>query len=130
MREAQSTAEIEYAVMLAVLNFHTEFMKSNFSHVQVQMLDDVIDVVLTRSAPIPAEELLAQSAEGEALLREVHGAIFRSCQEALKAQIERVVGRGVKLMAAAVDPRAGRAGLTITLQATAETPPIPQMARL
>jgi NADH:ubiquinone oxidoreductase subunit E len=33
-------AEIEYAVMLAVLNFQTEFMKSNYSQVQVHVCNE------------------------------------------------------------------------------------------
>lgn len=37
-------AEIEYAVMLAVLDFQTEFMKSSYSHVQAHVYDELIDV--------------------------------------------------------------------------------------
>ena len=45
-RPGSNKAEVEYAVMLAVLDFHTEFMKSNYAHVQVQMQDGVIEVTL------------------------------------------------------------------------------------
>jgi len=47
MAQARNKADIEYAVMLAILNFHTEFMKSNYAHVWVQMSPDEIDVTLT-----------------------------------------------------------------------------------
>jgi len=116
MRQTQSKADIEYAVMLAILNFHTEFMKSRYTHVQVHMFEESIDVVLTRSAPIPAEERLVQSRDGETLLREAHEAIFKSCQEMLKQQIERVVGRSVRHMVSTVDPVFGRSTITIGLQ--------------
>ena len=115
MQQTQNKADIEYAVMLAVLNFHTEFMKSNYSHVQVQMFEDVIDVSLTRNGSVPAEERLAQSEEGRSLLRQVHDAIFKSCQDMLKQQLERVVGRKVRTIAASLDPVTGRSSLSIKL---------------
>ena len=34
MAQARTPADLEYAVMLAILNFHTEFMKSTYSHVE------------------------------------------------------------------------------------------------
>ena len=117
MRQTQSKAETEYAVMLAVLNFHTAILKSPYSHVQVHMLDDVIDVVLTRSSPIPAEERLAQTVEGKTQLRETHEATFKSCQHILTEQIERVVGRRVREMLSTIDPVVGRSSMTITFQA-------------
>ncbi|HPV82522.1 MAG TPA: hypothetical protein PK866_05325, partial [Nitrospira sp.] len=61
--------DVEYAVMLAILNFHTEFMKSNYAHVRVQMSPAEIDVTLTRQGSVPAEMRLARSEEGCALLR-------------------------------------------------------------
>lgn len=84
-------AEVEYAVTLAVLNFQTEFMKSHYSRVQVQVSDDFIEVILTRSAPIPAEEELARSPGGQALLRQFHQAMFESCRELLREKIERAI---------------------------------------
>lgn len=53
-------AEIEYAVMLAVLDFQTEFMKSADSHVQASVYDELIYVTSARSASIPAEKELVQ----------------------------------------------------------------------
>lgn len=37
-------AEIEYAVMLAVLDFQTALMKFGYSHVQAHVYDEFIDV--------------------------------------------------------------------------------------
>ncbi len=115
MGQAKSTAELEYAVMLAILNFHTEFMKSNYSHVQVQLSEDVINATLTRNGTVPAEARLAQSEEGRALLRQVHEAMFTSCQEVLKERIQIVVERKVRTMVTSLDPISGRSSIAISL---------------
>ena len=115
MGQARSTADLEYAVMLAILNFHTEFMKSNYSHVQVQLADDVINATITRNNAVPAEARLAQSEEGRALLRQVHEAMFTSCQDVLMERIESVVGRRVRTMVTSLDPVSGRSSITIRL---------------
>ncbi|MBX3235099.1 MAG: DUF2294 family protein [Nitrospiraceae bacterium] len=119
MEQTQSKADIEYAVMLATLNFHTEFMRSNYSHVAVDMMEDVIDVTLTRSVAVPAEERLAQSEAGRDLLRQVHEAMMRACQDMLKERIERVVGRRVREIVASLDPIAGQSHLAIRLEEAA-----------
>ena len=115
MGQARSTADLEYAVMLAILNFHTEFMKANYSHVQVQLADDVINATITRNGVVPAEARLAQSEDGRALLRQVHEAMFTSCQDVLMQQIESVVERRVRTMVTSLDPVSGRSSITIRL---------------
>lgn len=97
----RSKAEIEYAVMLAVLNFQTEFMKSTYTRAQVHVSDHIIEVTLTRSASIPAEERLAQSQEGRALLEQVYTALFKSGESLLRAELEK--GLGVKVHQIFVD---------------------------
>ena len=116
MAQFRNQADIEYAVMLAILNFHTEFMKSNYAHVQVRIADDVIDAMLIRHSIIPAEARLAQTEEGRALLRRVHEAMFLSCQEVLRARIEPVVGKRVRAMVTSLDPVSGRITIVISLQ--------------
>ena len=115
MGQARSTADLEYAVMLAILNFHTEFMKSNYSHVQFQLADDVINATITRNGAVPAEARLAQSEEGRALLRQFHEAMFISCQDVLMERIESVVERRVRTMVTSLDPVSGRSSITIRL---------------
>lgn len=109
-------AEVEYAVMLAVLDFQTEFMQSNYSRVQVQVVDELIEVTLTRSAPIPAEEELAKSPGGQTLLRQFHQAMFDSCRELLRVKIERAIGAKVESIISDLDLRAGKSTLLIRLQ--------------
>lgn len=121
MAEARNKADIEYAVMLAILNFHTEFMKSNYAHVRVQMSPDEIDVTLTRQGSVPAEMRLARSEEGCALLRQVHEAMFVSCEDILKARIEPVVGRQVRTMVTSLDPVSGRITIAISLDVQADS---------
>ena len=68
----RNKADVEYAIMLAVLNFQKEFMQSHYSHIQVRLLENLIEVDLTRTSPIPAEERLAQSQEGRAQLQQLY----------------------------------------------------------
>ncbi len=109
-------AEIEYAVMLAVLNFQTEFMKANYTRVQVQVFDALIEVTLTKTASIPAEDELARSAGGRALLRQFHQAIFDSCRSLLCKRIEDAIGAKVQNLIADIDPSAGTTTIIIRLQ--------------
>ena len=68
-RRSTNKADLEYALMMTILNFHTEFMRSNYANVQVHMSQDQIEVTLTRQGSVPAEMRLAESPEGRALLR-------------------------------------------------------------
>jgi len=108
-------AEIEYAVMLAVLDFQTEFMKSTSSHVQAHVYDDLIYVTAARSASIPAEKELAKSPEGRELLRRFHRAMFDSCQNVLRERIEQAIGVKIQNIVTDHDPVAGISILVMTL---------------
>ena len=114
-------AEIEYAVTLAVLNFETEFMKSSYSRVQVQVFDKLIEVILSRSAPIPAEEELAKSPRGRNLLRQFHQALFDSCQELLRKKIERAIGGQVEAIISDFNLTSGKTTLIIRRKCLTET---------
>ncbi len=106
-------ADIKYAVTLAILNFHTEFMKLNYAHAQAHMSQNEIDVTLTRQGSIPAEMRLARSEEGCALLRQVYEAMFVSCEDILRERIEPVVERKVREMATTLDPVSGQSRIAI-----------------
>jgi uncharacterized protein YbcI len=108
-------AEIEYAVMLAVLNFQTEFMRSNYSHANVRVFDELIEVTLTRKKSIPAEEALAKNPTGRELLRQFHQAIFDSCRNILQERIEHAIGSSVQSIVTDLDPLAGRSTILIRL---------------
>jgi len=54
-RRSTNKADLEYALMMTILNFHTEFMRSNYANVQVQVSQDQIEVTLTRQGAVPAE---------------------------------------------------------------------------
>lgn len=109
-------AEIEYAVMLAVLDFQTEFMKSNYSHVQAHVYDELIYVTSARSISIPAEKELARSTGGHELLRRFHRALFDSCQHVLRDRIEQAIGVKIQHIMADLDPHVGRSTLIIKLR--------------
>lgn len=116
MFSTRTKADIEYAVMLAVLNFQKEFMQSNYSHVQVQLLENLIVVDLTRTAPIPAEERLAQSQEGRSQLRQMQRALFAAGQDILKNQLEEILDRKIFEMLTDVEPLSGKYTIVIRHQ--------------
>ena len=118
MTSTRNKADVEYAVMLAVLNFQKEFMQSNYSHVQVQLLESLIEVDLTRTAPIPAEERLAQTQEGQAQLRQMHQSLFTAGQDILKKQLEEILGRKINEMVTDLEPLSGKNTIVIRFNDT------------
>lgn len=108
-------AEIEYAVMLAVLDFQTEFMKSPYSHVQAHVYDELIYVTAARSASIPAEKELARTPEGHDLIRRFHRALYDSCRDVLHERLEQAIGMKIKNIVTDLDPEAGKSTLVIKL---------------
>ena len=114
-RVLSNKAEIEYAVMLAVLDFQTEFMKSGYSHVQAHAYDELIYVTSARSTSIPAEKDLARSTDGHELLRRFHRALFDSCQHVLRGRIEQAIGVTVQNIVTDLDPEAGLSTVVIKL---------------
>lgn len=122
MLSTKAKADIEYAVMLAVLNFQREFLQSNYSHVQVQLLEDLIVMDLTRTSPIPAEQLLAQTQEGRAQLRQMQQALFTAGQDILKKQLEEILGRKIYEMVTDLEPLSGKNTMVIRLSAVSCSP--------
>ena len=116
MPSTRNKADVEYAVMLAVLNFQKKFMQSNYSHVQVQLLEDQIVVDLTRTAAIAAAERLAQTQEGQAQLRQMHQSLFTAGQDILKKQLEEILGRKINEMVTDLEPLSGKNTIVITLK--------------
>lgn len=114
-RVLSNKAEIEYAVMLAVLDFQTEFMKSGYSHVQAHAYDELIYVTSARSTSIPAEKELARSTDGHELLRRFHRALLDSCQHVLRGRIEQAIGVKVQNIVTDLDPEAGLSTVVIKL---------------
>ena len=119
----RNKADVEYAVMLAVLSFQKEFIQSNYSHIQVQLLENLIEVDLTRTAPIPAEERLAQTQEGLAQLRQMHQALFAAGQDILKKRLEEILGRKINEMITDLEPLSGKNTIVIKLEEAIDRPP-------
>ncbi|MFO0707476.1 MAG: Na-translocating system protein MpsC family protein [Nitrospira sp.] len=108
-------AEIEYAVMLAVLNFETEFMKSHYTRATVHIHDTLIEVTLKAAASIPAEDRLAESPQGRALLQHSHADLFHSGQHLLKQRLERDLGLNIDQLFSHLDAVAGTNTVIIKL---------------
>ena len=119
----RNKADVEYSVMLAVLNFQKEFMQSNYSRVQVQLLENLIEVDLTRTAPIPAEERLAQTQEGRGQLRQMHQALFTAGQDILKQPLEEILGSKIYEMVTDLEPLSGKNTIIIRLNEAIGSPP-------
>ena len=116
MHTTRNKADIEYSATLAILNFQTEFMQSHYSHVQVQLLENLLKVDLTRTAPIPAEERLARTQDGQTQLRQMHQALFTAGQDILKKQLEEALGRKVYEIVTDLEPLSGKSTIAIRIE--------------
>ena len=117
---SRNEADIEYSIMLAVLSFQKEFMQSNYTHVQVRMSESAVEVDLTRTLPIPAEERLAQTPDGRAQLRQIHQALFAAGRELLQKQLDEILGGQICEISTNLEPLAGKNTILIRLVETGE----------
>lgn len=112
---ATNKAEIEYAVILTVLDFQAEFLKSACSQVQAFVYDELIYVTAARSVSIPAEKELARSPEGHDLLRRFHRAMYDSCRHVLQTRLEQAITVKIDTIVTDLDPEAGTSTFVIKL---------------
>lgn len=103
----KTKADVEYQVMLAVLNFHRDYLELHYSRVRIQMIDNVIEVTLAPRHPIPAEQLLAQSPEGRVQLQQMHTAAFRSGETQLRDRLQSILGIEVEEFFTQLDAESG-----------------------
>lgn len=103
----KTKADVEYQVMLAVLNFHRDYLALHYSRVRIQMIDNVIEVTLAPRRPIPAEQLLAQSPEGRVQLQQMHTAAFRSGEAQLRDRLQGILGIEVQEFVTQLDTETG-----------------------
>lgn len=103
----KTKADVEYQVMLAVLNFHRDYLALHYSRVRIQMIDNVIEVTLAPRRPIPAEQLLAQSPEGRVQLQQMHTAAFRSGEAQLRDRLQGILGIEVDEFVTQLDAETG-----------------------
>lgn len=103
----KTKADVEYEVMLAVLNFHRDYLELHYSRIRIQMIDNVIEVTLAPRRPIPAEQLLAQSPEGRVQLQQMHTAAFRSGEAQLRDRLQGILGIEVEEFFTQLDAESG-----------------------
>lgn len=103
----KTKADVEYQVMLAVLNFHRDYLELHYSRVRIQMIDNVIEVTLAPRRPIQAEQLLAQSPEGRVQLQQMHTAAFRSGEAQLRDRLQSILGIEVHEFVTQLDAETG-----------------------
>lgn len=108
-------ADMEYQVMLAVLNFHRDYLHLHYSHARILMLDNVIEVTLVPRNTIPAEQLLARSSEGRIQLQQMHAAAFHSGQTLLGHELQRILGVAVDRFSTQLSAESGITTVTLRL---------------
>jgi uncharacterized protein YbcI len=118
MPSTRNKADVEYAVMLAVLNFQKEFLQSRYSLIQVRLRENLLEVDLTRTAPSPAEQRLAQTQEGRDQLRRMHQALFTVGEDILKEQLEELLAGKIYEMVTDLDPLSGKNTIVIRFNET------------
>jgi uncharacterized protein YbcI len=64
-------------------------------------------VVTLHGALSPAEQVMAQSAEGAAKVQEFHRQLFHNAAETLRQEIKRITGMNVREATAEVEPTSG-----------------------
>lgn len=111
----RTRADVEYSLMLAMLNFHKDVMRSTYSHIQVRFLAQAVEVTLTRNAPIPDEEQLAHTQEGRDRLRQAHRTLFAAGQERLKHQLTEILGGHIGELRADLEPLTGTSTIFIAI---------------
>jgi uncharacterized protein YbcI len=114
-------ADMEYQVMLAVLNFHRDYLALHYSDVRIHMIDNVIEVTLAPRRAIPAEQLLARSPEGRAQLQQMHTAAFRSGEAQLRDRLQRILGIAVEEFFTQLDAPSGNDTVVIRLAENLDT---------
>jgi len=114
-------ADVEYSIRLGVLNFQKDFMQSNYSHIQVRFVTNTIEVDLTRTSPIPAEERLTQTQEGCVQLRQMHQALFATGQGRLLKELTEILGGQIYEMRTDLDPHTGKSMMVISLVEASES---------
>src|SRR5277367_836756 len=88
----------------------TAFQKQRTGHepksVSVVLSGDTL-VVTMHGALTPAEQAMAQSAEGASKVQEFHRQLFLSDSDTLREEIKRITGMDVREAAAEVEPTSG-----------------------
>jgi uncharacterized protein YbcI len=87
-----------------------DFQRQRTGHapqsVAVTFGDDTL-VITLHGALSPAEQVMAQTAAGAALVQEYHRQLFAGSSEALRQEIKRITGQEVREAAAEVEPATG-----------------------
>ena len=90
----------------AARKFQTEQTGRTPTNVTVVISEDTL-VFTLHEVLSPAEQKLAQSAQGAANLREYHERLFGNSVASLRNEVERITGQRVREAAATVDPGTG-----------------------
>jgi len=102
----QSTETMAQQIAHAATTFQQQRTGHAPKSVSVVLSGDTL-VVTLHGALSPAEQAMAQSAQGAAKVQEFHRRLFQSASDTLRREIKRITGMDVREAAAEVEPMSG-----------------------
>src|SRR5271168_4082947 len=102
----QSTSNMAEQIAQAAKDFQQQRTGHEPKSVSVVLSGDTL-VVTLHGALSPAEQAMAQNAEGAAKVREFHQQLFLNASETLRQEITRITGMDVREATAEVEPTSG-----------------------
>lgn len=96
MQTIQNYEHIETAIARAVSHCEYDAMGRGYADVEVSVLRDLVVVRFLRGVPTPAEQQLAGTEQGRALMRQLHHALFDQYREGLKDTVATLTASDVK----------------------------------
>lgn len=120
MQTIGSDEHLETAIARAVSHHETTIMGSGYADIEVSLLRDVIVVRLLRGVPTLAEQRLAGTEHGRALMRQLHHALFDQYRDDLKGTVAGLTASSIKNVFMDVDVPAGEKVIVLTLSSGGE----------
>lgn len=96
MQTIENQERIKSAVAHEVSCCESDAMGDGHAGVEVSVLADLVIVRVLRGVPPPAEQRLAGTEQGRALMRQWHHALFDHYRDRLKGTVAAVTGSEVK----------------------------------
>lgn len=96
MQTIESQERIKSAIAHEVSRFEYDAMGNGHPGVEVSVLADLVIVRILRGVPPPAEQRLAGTEQGRALMRQWHHALFEHYRERLKDTVATLTASEVK----------------------------------
>jgi uncharacterized protein YbcI len=120
MQATQSGEHLEAAIARAVSHYEYDVMGGSYADIEVSVLRDVIVVRLLRGVPTLAEQRLAGTEHGRALMRQLHHALFDQYRDDLKGTVATLTASSIKNAFMDIDVPAGEKVIVLTVGSEGE----------